>query len=487
MPFFTLEDFKIAFSFFCTVYGIGTLGLPANFARSGAPIATVALLFMGFANVCSCVAISRVCLAAPKHLKTYGDVGEWCCGKIGRYLVLLAQFGVCLLVPCAYLVLGGILLDGISPGAFDQQYWSIIMAAMLLPVIVTPTLKEGAYAAFAGCMGTVLADAIAIAVLAVGIGNDHPSVPRPDIKFSEAASSFGNLALAYSAAVLVPALQREHSQPERMPRVVACTMIFAACCFLIIGETSYSYVGCQIPGNLLFAINGTALDLDASRGAVVLAYMFMQLHITIAMSVILNPVLYILERGVLGMHKRPLVLPVDEESPAFNVINTPHNSLGEKEGTPIANGRPSITSMADAEHDLTPEALLNEYHNSGPIVIAKYVTLRICVVVILLILAIIFKDHFMDFSDFVGAWAVSLACIILPIFFYLKVFWNTTPWYEKAIGTFIIVVCAGLGGYVTYTTGHDLFLDIVSDKTFPYCPDEYSEVVYTNTSYYGNN
>ncbi|EEY67381.1 Amino Acid/Auxin Permease (AAAP) Family [Phytophthora infestans T30-4] len=286
MPFFTLEGFKISFSFFCTVYGIGTLGLPANFARSGAPIATVALLFMGFANVCSCVAISRVCLAAPEHLKTYGDVGEWCCGKIGRYLVLLAQFGVCLLVPCAYLVLGGILLDGISPGAFDQQYWSIIMAAMLLPVIVTPTLKEGAYAAFAGCLGTVLADAIAIAVLAVGIGNDHPSVPHPDIKFSEAASSFGNLALAYSAAVLVPALQREHSQPERMPRVIACTMIFAACCFLIIGETSYSYVGCQIPGNLLFAVNGTA--------AVVLAYMFMQLHITIAMSVILNPVLYIL-------------------------------------------------------------------------------------------------------------------------------------------------------------------------------------------------
>uniref|UniRef100_H3H034 Amino acid transporter transmembrane domain-containing protein n=1 Tax=Phytophthora ramorum TaxID=164328 RepID=H3H034_PHYRM len=410
MPFFTLEDFKISFSFFCTVYGIGTLGLPANFARSGAPIATVALLFMGFANVCSCVAISRVCLAAPKHLKTYGDVGEWCCGKIGRYLVLLAQFGVCLLVPCAYL-----------------------------------------------------------------------------IKFSEAASSFGNLALAYSAAVLVPALQREHSQPERMPRVVATTMIFSACCFLIIGETSYSYVGCQIPGNLLFAINGTALNLDANRGAVVLAYMFMQLHITIAMSVILNPVLYILERGILGMHKRPLLPPMDEESPAFNVISTPQGHVGEKDGTPTVTGRPSITSMADAEHDLTPEALLNEYHNSGPVVIMKYVTLRICVVVVLLVLAIIFKDHFMDFSDFVGAWAVSLACMILPIFFYLKVFWNRTPWYEKVIGAFIIVVCTGLGGYVTYTTGHDLFLDIVSDKTFPYCPSEYDMVVYTNTTYYGNN
>ncbi|RLN26393.1 hypothetical protein BBI17_009588, partial [Phytophthora kernoviae] len=228
-----------------------------------------------------------------------------------------------------------------------------------------------------------------------------------------------------------------------------------------------------------FAINGTALDLDASRGAVVLAYMFMQLHITIAMSVILNPVLYIAERGILGMHKSPELPAVDEESPAFEAVSTPKL---EKESV----ARMSVASMADAEHDLSPEVLLDEYRNSGPVVIAKYVALRICIVVILLILSIIFKDHFIDFTDFVGACCVSMACIILPIWFYLKVFWNQVPWYEKIIGAFIIVVSACFGAYVTYTTGHDLFLDIVSDKTFPYCPDEYSMVVYTNTTYYGS-
>ncbi|POM62288.1 Amino Acid/Auxin Permease (AAAP) Family, partial [Phytophthora palmivora] len=179
MAYFTTEDLKISFNFFCTVYGIGTLGLPANFARSGAVLATIALIFMGFANICSCVSISRVMLAAPKTVKTYGDVGEWCCGPIGRYLVVFTQFGVCCLVPTAFLVLGGILLDGISPDAFDQQYWSVIMAAMLLPVILTPTLKEGAAAAFAGCLGTLLADAIAVGVLVNGIGTDHPPVISP--------------------------------------------------------------------------------------------------------------------------------------------------------------------------------------------------------------------------------------------------------------------------------------------------------------------
>ncbi|KUF89258.1 FK506-binding protein 1 [Phytophthora nicotianae] len=406
MAFFTSEDLKISFNFFCTVYGIGTLGLPSNFARSGITLAVIALLFMGFANICSCVAISRVMLAAPKTVKTYGDVGEWCCGKIGRYLVLFVQFGVCCLVPTAFLVLGGILLDGISPDAFDQQYWSIIMAAMLMPVILTPTLKEGAAAAFAGCLGTLLADAIALGVLAHGIGSDHrPSSPR--LRFRPGCQLVWQPGAGLLRRRAGAALQREHSQPERMPRVVATTMAFTACLFLIIGVTAYSFVGCQIPGNLLFAIGGTALDLNANRGAVVLAYMFMQLHITIAMS--------------------------------------------------------------------------------WPLVTAKYMTLRVVIVVILLIIAIIFKDHFVDFTDFVGAWAVSMACIILPIFFYLKVFWNRTPWYEKAIGAFIIVVCAGLGGYVTYTTGKNLFLDIVSDKTFQYCPAGYDMVVYTNETFYGNN
>ncbi|EGZ08283.1 hypothetical protein PHYSODRAFT_254036 [Phytophthora sojae] len=158
-------------------------------------------------------------------------------------------------------------------------------------------------------------------------------------------------------------------------------MAFTACLFLLIGATSYAVVGCQIPGNRLFAIGSTALDLNVNRGAVVMAYLFMQLHITIAMSVVLNPVLYILERGVLSMHKRPLLAGVDEESPAFESISTLH-----KDRVSVVAG-PSVT---------------------GPIVTDKYMTLRICVVVILLVLAIIFKDHFDDFTDFVGAWAVSM-------------------------------------------------------------------------------
>ncbi|KAE9121538.1 hypothetical protein PF006_g17868, partial [Phytophthora fragariae] len=38
-PFLTGEDCKSAFNLFCCIYGIGTLGMPGNFARAGPAIA----------------------------------------------------------------------------------------------------------------------------------------------------------------------------------------------------------------------------------------------------------------------------------------------------------------------------------------------------------------------------------------------------------------------------------------------------------------
>lgn len=123
--FFTLEDFKISFNLFCCVYGIGTLGLPANFSRAGPYIAVVAMIFMAFANIYSSVACSKIMLIAPKSVKTFSDLGEWSMGTTGRYLALISQMANCLLIPCAFLVLGGTLLDDLFPGAFSSKTWII--------------------------------------------------------------------------------------------------------------------------------------------------------------------------------------------------------------------------------------------------------------------------------------------------------------------------------------------------------------------------
>uniref|UniRef100_K3WR05 Amino acid transporter transmembrane domain-containing protein n=1 Tax=Globisporangium ultimum (strain ATCC 200006 / CBS 805.95 / DAOM BR144) TaxID=431595 RepID=K3WR05_GLOUD len=423
-PFLTGEDLKIAFNLFCCVYGIGTLGMPANFSRAGPVLATIALLFMAYANVYSSVVITKVMLTAPRSVQTYSDLGEFCMGKTGRWLVVVFQMANCLLIPCAFLVLGGTLLTSLFPDTFKDSTWIILMAIMVLPVCLIPTLKEGAGAAFAGCMGTLIADVIGVSMLLHGMSG-HPSVPSPHLTFKQVATTFGNLSLAYGAGIVIPALQRQHSEPTRMPRVVFVTITFISCLFLALASSGYSAVGCQISGNLLFSIfpNATTglskLGFHSDKGMAVLAYLFMQLHITIAFAVIVSPSFYLLERMVLGMHKRK---PEDEiEAIDYESANTPviHDKSRASKG--------SVVSMADierVEENDGGEAEAREYRGANAI---KYVILRVVVVAILVVASVALKDHFLDLQDFIGASAVTMSCIILPIVFYLKKLWNKIP------------------------------------------------------------
>ncbi|ETK75844.1 hypothetical protein, variant [Phytophthora nicotianae CJ01A1] len=482
--FMTLEDFKIAFNVFCCVYGVGTLGMPGNFSRAGPLLAIIAMAFMAFANIYASVAICRVMLLAPKSVRTYGDLGAWAAGKWGHWLAVISQMASCLLVPCVFLVLGGSLLNGLFPGAFSDTVWIILMALMCMPVCLIPTLKEGAGAAFAGCLGTIIADVIGVAVVMHGM-RGHPSVPAPELKFSQVAGVFGNLSLAYGAGVVIPALQRQHSEPKRMPRVVFFTITLISILFLVLASTAYSSVGCQITGNLLFSIYPdadtglTTLGFKSSWGAVVLAYLFMQLHVTIAFSVLLNPPFYLAERILLGMHKKKegdienAITYADASTPAKDSIANPSVNVSER------RSKMSYVSVADAEnpHYGDEDAETAEYRGANAI---KYVLLRVAIIAVLVILSIVLKDHFSDLSDFVGASCLSLNSIILPIVFLLKKCWASIPMYEKIPAIAVVVVCSILGCYVTYTSGKTLFSPTESDAEFPYCDSEFENKVYYN-------
>ncbi|DAZ93861.1 TPA: hypothetical protein N0F65_009583 [Lagenidium giganteum] len=165
--------------------------------------------------------------------------------------------------------------------------------------------------------------------------------------------------------------------PKGDELAVAATMIFTSLLFFIIGITAYITDGCQ--GNVLFAITGTSL-LNSSRATIVLAYMFMHLHITMAMAVILSMVLYIAERSLLGIHKR--------------LRNTEKEIVNEESHAPFHGGLQTATLK---------EAEPSEYREPKNII--KFVVLRYSIV------GNLFHDQFIDISDFVGAPAISMGGI----------------------------------------------------------------------------
>uniref|UniRef100_A0AAV1TJQ1 Amino acid transporter transmembrane domain-containing protein n=1 Tax=Peronospora matthiolae TaxID=2874970 RepID=A0AAV1TJQ1_9STRA len=394
----TAEDFKVAFNPFCCVYGIGTLGMPGNFPRAGPLLAAVAMVFMAFANVYGAVAICRVMPMAPRSVKTYGDLGEWCMGTPGRYLSVISQMANCLLVPCVFLVLGGTFLDGLFPKAFSATTWIILMALSCAPVCLVPTLKEGAAAAFAGCMGTIIADVIGVGIVLHGM-RGHPSIPKPDLNFKQVASAFGNLALAYGAGIVIPSLQRQHSDPSRMPWVVGITMLFISVLFLILATSAYSAAGCQISGNLLYAIypDETGLTTLALRQT--------------------GACLYIVERIVLGMHI-PVASNVENNLLSYVEVSTP--DVGERSEkhspTSCVSKRRSILSVADNENIQfdDPAAETSDYSGAN---VAKYIALRLAIITSLVVASVLLKDHFHDVADLPERLASQSTLSSCPSFF----------------------------------------------------------------------
>ncbi|KAF4150259.1 Transmembrane amino acid transporter protein [Phytophthora infestans] len=494
--FFTMEDAKASFNLFCCVCGIGSLAMPSNYARAGPFYASIALAFMIFANTYATLKLSKVMLVAPSSVRTYGDLGEWALGKWGRFFTVVSQMGVCLLVPCAFLVLGSTLLEVLFPDCFSQTVWIIFMALMVIPVCLIPTLKESAGMAFAGCMGTIVADTIAVVVLQYNM-RGHGSIPSPDITAHQVLTCFGNLALAYGAAIVVPDLQREHSQPQRMPRVVVITILFISGFFVAIALAGYTAGGCQLSGNILYSIVSTSdplglapLGFTADRGAVVMAYLFMQMHISIAFSTLMMPPFFMAERLVLGMHQSPEIVRFNAEHDQANVdldMEIQEKRSYMESSTPVdpANRQVSASSLVEktegrmshlrvalefGEHEEEDES-----YRKNPL---HYIALRICIIAILVVVAVLARKRFLDLQDFTGATAHTTSCLLLPLIIYMRVSWNRMSIFDKGASIICIVVCAFTGCYVMIHAGEHLFAPSDDDTLFPYCEEEFMDAPY---------
>ncbi|KAL7994788.1 putative amino acid transporter, transmembrane domain-containing protein [Plasmopara halstedii] len=474
--FLTMEDVNAIFTMICSFFGIGTLSMPSNFARAGPVYGTFAMLLMAFANIYATIALSRVMLVAPVSVRTFTDVGDWVFGRPGRYVVIVSQLLVCLLVPCTFLVLGSTILNVLFPDTFSQSFWIVFMAITVIPSCLIPTLKEASLVAFVGCLCTFVAVVVGVGILEWEM-RGHPSVPAPNITLHQVLTTFGNLALAYGASIIVPDIQRQHSDPSRMNRIILVSLITGSIFFLIVAIVGYDAGGCQLSMNLLVSIvnisdptSPSALGFIPHHGAVILAYISMQIHVVIAFSTIIYPSFYMAERVLLGMHKTVSLISSEKEYERKS--STRGQATADLEGDFKLSdlSTPSFTLMA--EHQREDYVLQEVSAYRGTSTILRYVTLRLCIIATLVAVSISLRNNFFHLVDFTGASAITICCLALPLCFYLKVFWNELPGYERVIAVAILLICCVVGCYVMIIAGKCLFDPITETATFPYCPVE---------------
>ncbi|CAK4612682.1 hypothetical protein LEN26_005452 [Aphanomyces euteiches] len=445
----TRQDALVIVHLVCCVCGVGSLSMPYIFAQAGPTYSSIAFALNCFFNTYATVALS-LCLLKLRdlpHIHTYLDLAVHVWGPKGAFFVQATQLTSCFMLPVAFLVLGGAtLLPAIFEGAIDisSTLWILVMALVLLPINYIRVLHEAYLVLVSGAAATILADAIATIDAYVSHGRELYE-PTDDVTFPHVLDTFGAFALAYGAAVVVPQLQHHHPRPEAMPRTLVWGMLMISVFYVALGALGYAHFGCASPSNLLMAMSATT-----SRRRI--AYICMQIHISIAFAVFLNPFFVTLEKSIL--HKKA---QDDEDDTDYNQLESPQQPPVQK------------TTTKASYSDNT-----------------KRILFRTIIIAIQCFLAMLAQSSFSDIADLIGASVMNVCSVILPLLLYVKLFDTEMGRAHKILCWFVIIVSIALGIYSTVqavirivdnASSYKLFESVTTAKRteYPYCAANYTE------------
>ncbi|GMF40940.1 unnamed protein product [Phytophthora fragariaefolia] len=387
---------------------------------------------------CRSVAVSKSLMVAPVNVRTFSDLGYLAFGETGRRVVLLSEWGACFLSPIAFLILGGTtllpcLFDGTAAGdEWSSTHWIIVMSLGVLPVILIPTLKAAAPLAYMGGLAAVLADVICIGY---SLQNVAPSPRETQIQTDHAVQTFGTIMFATGTAIIIPPIQRQHTDPARLANLVSLTLLFITSIYMLIGVVTYYQFGCTAPATLLD-------QLPEASQARKLASALMLLHVTIAFPLLLNPTLYDIERYILGKDADHEVLqqtlskraakaaagsgpskPILANTGAVVSLVPPKAptvpTIEEEEGFLYDGSTPYFQATSPPPSDNGDHAYSGEAYTVSDRVCSGLI--RTITVWLQAFLAIMFQASFMDILSFIGATAVTVSCMIMPCLCYLRV------------------------------------------------------------------
>ena len=248
---------------------------------------------------------------------------------------------------------------------------------------------------------------------------------------------FGSLSFAFGTASVVPAIQRQHSDPRRMPFILLSSLSAITVLYGLIGLLSYYQFGCASPLNLL---------QDIPEGIwKKFSYALMLFHILIAYAVTVHPALFVIERWILHEDADIGVAPVSTRS------SLPYEPVVyESSATNLLASDIPQTKAMPVDTD-TKRVLIR-------------VGIRSSVVLIQGVVAILLSHSLSDLLNLIGATCVTVSCLVAPCFFQLKLFGRMQT---QTFLSSTLVCCAGtiLGLYSTYTAIQSITRD---EYTFGY-------------------
>ncbi|KAM3503547.1 hypothetical protein MY11210_008675 [Beauveria gryllotalpidicola] len=379
------------------IIGVGMLSLPLAFRMSGWVLGLGILTLTAAVTAHTANLLAR-CMRRDVTLITYSDLAYVSFGTPAR-VVVSALFTLELLAACiALVILFADSLDLLFPEVGDTTTWKCVCAALVFFLNMLP-LRWLSYTSVVGIFSTFC---IVCIVITDGlIKKESPgSLWEPadthlwPSNWLALPLAYGLMASPWGAHSVFPSIYRDMRHPHKWDKAVRATFSFS-----YVLDTCLAIIGILMFGDgIREAITSNILRTDGFPPA-------LTLFMCVCVSVI--PLTKI------PLSSRPLITTAD-------VLFGLHSEAQQHtEGGGGEIGRPWVRSVQRA-------------------------SVRVGVVVLLLVISIVFPA-FDSVCAFLGAALCTLISVILPIAFYLKLFWNEIPRMERIISWAIIVFFAVLG------------------------------------------
>ncbi|KAK2933911.1 Amino acid transporter, transmembrane domain [Fusarium oxysporum f. sp. vasinfectum] len=332
------------------------------------------------------------CMDFDPSLITYSDLAYISFGTRARVIVS-ALFSLELVAACVALVI--LFADSLSlllPGLASVNTWKVVASVMVLVLNALP-LRLLSYTSVVGIFSTFC---IVVIVIIDGLYKPHyPGSlrePATTYLFPEnwlaVPLAYGLLASPWGAHSVFPSIYRDMRHPYKWGKAVNVTFSFS-----YVVDTCLAVIGLLMFGDgIKDAITSNILKSKGYPDA-----------LKIIMSIFI---------AIIPLTKIPL------------------------------NARPIITTL---------DVICGPTRSSVLVTKAVRGLVRVFVVILLLFISIVFPA-FDSVCAFLGAALCTLISIILPISFYLKLFWQDVTMHERIVSAILLVVFAILGTLGTIWT-----------------------------------
>ncbi|KAH7308217.1 transmembrane amino acid transporter protein-domain-containing protein [Stachybotrys elegans] len=391
--------------------GVGMLSLPLAFKMSGW-IFGLLLLTVNAAVTGYTGKILARCMDYDPSLITYSDIAYVSFGSRAR-IIVSALFSIELVAACvALVILFSDSLYLLLPGLFSVETWKCICGVLVL-VLNTMPLRWLSYTSVIGIFSTF---SIVCIVILDGLVKEHKpgSLWEPATTYLLPSNwlalplAYGLLASPWGAHSVFPSIYRDMRHPYKWGRAVKVTFSFSYVldtCLAIVGILMF---GDDISDAITSNILRTAGYPDI-------------LTVLMCLSVAIIPLTKI------PLNFRPIITTIDV---LCGVHQDHHGHHGH-------------------HHHSHAEAAGSQ--RSAVVASALRVLIRVSSVLVLLVISILFPA-FDSICAFLGAALCTLISVVLPLSFYLKLYWNEIPVTERLCCWVVIIVFSVLGAVGTVWT-----------------------------------